>query len=391
MEPYFGGSHRAFLENLRDLSAHDWELQTGEPRFWKWRMRSFPLSLAERQRKWWRTANPDDMPLPDAIFATSMLDLPCYLGHLSQSLADPQATQTEKRYCEHLLNIPIALYFHENQLTYPISPKSTPDFHYGYSNLCSALLATEVWFNSDYHRKAFINASIQFVAKMPDNHGIHQLEKLENKSRVLPPGFRWVGTPEYARAKAELQIPDSMAGEPLRIGWVARWEYDKRPDRFVELLAKLDRDGYAFQLILLGPRSDDVSELKIIEERYADKILFNAKAESTEDYRSWLQQMDYVISTADHEFFGIGVCEAISAGAIPVLPKDQSYPELVPAECLYKNDDEAIEIIRNNINLKERRSTKIACQEHLKKFESQRCVERIDLAASRIIDQCKSR
>ena len=79
----------------------------------------------------------------------------------------------------------------------------------------------------------------------------------------------------------------------------------------------MDGEGCGFQLILLGPRSDDVSELKVIEERYADKILFNAKAESTEEYRIWLQQMDYVISTADHEFFGIAVCEAISAGAIP--------------------------------------------------------------------------
>ena len=388
IEPYFGGSHRAFLENLRDLSAHDWELQTGEPRFWKWRMRSFPLSLAERQREWWRTADPDDIPLPDAIFATSMLDLPCYLGHLSQALTDPQATQTEKRYCQHLLNIPIALYFHENQLTYPISPQSTPDFHYGYSNLCSALLATEVWFNSDYHRRDFINAAIQFVNKMPDDHGIHQLDKLEDKSRVLPPGFCWVGASENARAEAVHQIP-SMSHKPLRIGWVARWEYDKRPDRFVELLAKLDGEGCAFQLILLGPRSDDVSELKVIEEHYADKILFNAKAESTEEYRIWLQQMDYVISTADHEFFGIAVCEAISAGAIPVLPKHQSYPELVPAECLYDTYDEALAIIRNNLDSKKRRSTKTACQEHLKSYESQRCVENIDLAVSRIIDPSK--
>ena len=142
-------------------------------------------------------------------------------------------------------------------------------------------------------------------------------------------------------------------------------------------------------MILLGPRSDDVSELKVIEEHYADKILFNAKAESTEEYRIWLQQMDYVISTADHEFFGIAVCEAISAGAIPVLPKHQSYPELVPAECLYDTYDEALAIIRNNLDSKKRRSTKTACQEHLKSYESQRCVENIDLAVSRIIDPSK--
>ena len=33
-----------------------------------------------------------------------------------------------------------------------------------------------------------------------------------------------------------------------------------------------------------------------------------------------------------HEFFGFSIVEALSAGAIPVLPKRLSYPEIVPEQ-----------------------------------------------------------
>ena len=36
-----------------------------------------------------------------------------------------------------------------------------------------------------------------------------------------------------------------------------------------------------------------------------------------------------IVSTADHEFFGISVVEAISAGASPLLPERLSYPEIL--------------------------------------------------------------
>ena len=49
-----------------------------------------------------------------------------------------------------------------------------------------------------------------------------------------------------------------------------------------------------------------------------------------------------MISTANHEFFGISVVEAVSAGALPLLPTRLSYPELIPSSahdrCLYGDD-----------------------------------------------------
>ena len=57
-----------------------------------------------------------------------------------------------------------------------------------------------------------------------------------------------------------------------------------------------------------------------------------------------LQSADIVISTADHEFYGISILEAVQAGAFPLLPNRLSYPELIPetlhAACLYSDGED---------------------------------------------------
>ena len=50
------------------------------------------------------------------------------------------------------------------------------------------------------------------------------------------------------------------------------------------------------------------------------------------EYISLLSKTDVVVSSSMHEFFGISVVEALSAGAVPVLPKRLSYPEVVPEQ-----------------------------------------------------------
>jgi glycosyltransferase involved in cell wall biosynthesis len=50
-----------------------------------------------------------------------------------------------------------------------------------------------------------------------------------------------------------------------------------------------------------------------------------------DEYEAVLAAASIVVSTAEQEFFGISVVEAMHAGAFPVLPRGLVYPERIPA------------------------------------------------------------
>jgi glycosyltransferase involved in cell wall biosynthesis len=53
--------------------------------------------------------------------------------------------------------------------------------------------------------------------------------------------------------------------------------------------------------------------------------------ESFAEYARLLWEADVVVSTANQDFFGISVAEAIYCGCWPVLARRLNYPALVPA------------------------------------------------------------
>ena len=289
-------------------------------------MRSAPLALSAAAR-----ASIDSCGYPDVVFCSDMLDLPQWRGMLRDS---------------QILETPTAVYFHENQWTYPLSPDARVDSHFGYTNLLSALAADACWFNSVFHRDDFLKASDSFVQQMPDSRRDHHFAQLAQRCKVLAPGF----VPPQC-------MPPRVENQTITIGWVSRWEHDKRPDRLLDLVGRLDQRGIDFRLVLLGRRPRQTpGPLAELRKRFADRILHDAFAETVQEYWAWLRSMDVVVSTADHEFFGIAVCEAIWAGAAPVLPNRLSYPELVPGESLYDSLDQAVSMISDL------RSTEIRAQ-----------------------------
>ena len=48
LEPYYGGSHKAFLDGWTASSRHKWTLLTLPPRKWKWRMRHSAVTMANQ-------------------------------------------------------------------------------------------------------------------------------------------------------------------------------------------------------------------------------------------------------------------------------------------------------------------------------------------------------
>ncbi|MEO1530239.1 MAG: DUF3524 domain-containing protein, partial [Planctomycetota bacterium] len=125
IEPYYGGSHRAFIESLRRHSEHAYSLATLPARHWKWRMRSAPLTILESV-----TNAIDEGGIPDVVLCTDMLDLPTWQGFVAR-----------RKDLAPLLAVPLVVYFHENQWAYPTAPPARVDHHYGYTNLLSAIAA----------------------------------------------------------------------------------------------------------------------------------------------------------------------------------------------------------------------------------------------------------
>ncbi len=120
------------------------------------------------------------------------------------------------------------------------------------------------------------------------------------------------------------------------ICWNHRWEHDKDPESFFEAMYSLEDMGYDFRIIVLGQSFiKSPSCFTEAQERLSEKIIHFGFIESKKEYLLLLQRSDIVISTANHEFFGISIIEAIRCGCIPLVPDRLSYPELYPEQYRY--------------------------------------------------------
>ncbi len=294
LEPYYGGSHKAFLNGWTERSVHDWTALTLPASKWKWRMRHAAVTFAEQLQ------SEPAATRPDVIFCSDMLNL-AELRGLAPDLA----------------GVPAVVYFHENQLTYPTQQQDPRDIHFGLTNMITALSAQQVWFNSHFHREEFLSALDQTLAQMPDRQPLHAVETIREKSSVLYPGID------------EFPPRPPRAAGPLRLLWVARWEHDKRPEVFFEALRLLGPE-VDYRISVIGPQFNSVPEVfGRAEIEFADLINRWGFQPTGDEYRAALGEADVVVSTAGHEFFGIAVVEAIAAGAYPLLPKRLAYPELL--------------------------------------------------------------
>ena len=297
LEPYYGGSHKAVLDGLSRASRHTWTILTLPAHKWKWRMRHSAITFAARVKdlveegKTW-----------DLVFCSDMLNLAEFVA-----LA-----------CVEVARLPRVVYFHENQLTYPVRFESERDYQYVMTNLTSALSADAVWFNSEFHRTSFLDAMIEFLKSMPDHQPLEVVEQIRAKSAVYSPGIDDIGGPSERK-------PGS-----LRILWAARWEHDKNPEDFFEALKILKANNIQFRLSVIGQSFRDQPNVFAEAKRdFRDKIDHWGYQANRSDYQAVLTQADVIVSTANHEFFGIGVLEAVAAGAYPVVPKRLSYPEIL--------------------------------------------------------------
>ncbi|RMH17555.1 MAG: DUF3524 domain-containing protein [Gammaproteobacteria bacterium] len=299
LEPWFSGSHRQFLEGLRQHSRHRIHLMTLPGRYWKWRQTGSGMQLANRFL--------EQAPRCDLLFASDFLQLNDFLA------------LTRHR----LKQVPVVVYFHENQLGYPLQASHNLDRAYPLINIASTLSADILLFNSEYHLNTFLDDLDVFLRACPDHALDDPSEIIQQKAQVMPMGLDLPAVAERNR----------QSGSPLTILWNHRWEHDKNPEDFFELLFRLHDQGLDFRLAVAGQQFKQRPAIfDQAHERLSDRIIHWGYIPDREHYIQLLQQSDIVISMANHDYFGISVIEAMSAGCFPLLAKRLNYPYLIPAE-----------------------------------------------------------
>jgi len=336
IEPYYGGSHRAFLDGLVRASRHEWTILGMPARKWKWRMRGSALHFADQL----------DQPF-DLLFASDFLDLATLVGLAPQRLAA----------------VPKAVYFHENQLTYPVLHESERDYQFGFTNITTCLVADKVFFNSEFHRREFLGAVEGLLRRMPDYVPGGIAEAVAAKAVTLPLGIDL--------RSLDVEAPP-REGDAL-ILWNHRWEYDKNPEEFFQVLCDLAADGVPFRLAVAGEQFRSAPLIfDIAHRRLAGRIEHFGYLPSRADYARLLHRADIALSTAHHEFFGIAVVEAIYCNCFPLLPDKLTYPELLPADC------HAAHLYRDRAHLMERLPELIADLGRIRQTSLRPIAERYD-------------
>ena len=327
IEPYYGESHKQWIDSYSKNSKHNIEILSLSDKWWKSRMHVGSVTLAEEYMKYDKKV--------DLLLCSDMLNLPVFHSICSRKIK----------------NIPVAMYFHENQISYPWSPDDQDtrlerDFHYYFINYTSALVSSCNFFNSQYHLDSFIKGLRKYLKKMPDFNDYSSIDLISSKSSVL-----YLGTDLlcFNRHKQEYSNKSPV------ILWNHRWEYDKNPEDFFSVLGRLKRDGLDFKVVVLGRKYSRYPEVfDKARDELSDSIIHFGYCDEYSDYCKYLWMSDFLPVTSIQEYFGISVIEAVFCNTIPILPNRLSYPELYNIEefpdLFYKDRDDLYRNLKRKIN-----------------------------------------
>ena len=324
LEPYFGGSHKQFLEGLQKFMPADYLLCSLPARNWQMRMQlSAPWFIQKIKEL------PVDKRYFDSILCSSFVDVAVFRGLLRSIKGwNPKAR--------------ILTYFHENQFVYPSRYDERMQHRFAGINFHSALASDGIAFNSHYNRQTFFAGCEQGLKAASEMRLPGLISELAEKSIILYPGIEFAVI-DAITWKKTVSIPVVV--------WNHRWEHDKNPQSFFTALDHLVTRGIDFRLLVLGQSfAADLDCFVQAEKRFKDQIIHFGFVPSYGQYVELLGQGDVVVSTAHHEFYGIAIIEAVRAGCLPILPDRLSYPELFEKAFLYSDDSLALKLEKAVLN-----------------------------------------
>ncbi|XP_068922855.1 tRNA-queuosine alpha-mannosyltransferase isoform X3 [Petaurus breviceps papuanus] len=158
IEAFYGGSHKQLVDLLQE-DLEDCVLYTLPAKKWHWRARTSALYFSQ------------NVPVSDnyrILFASSVLNL------TELTALRPDLGKLKK-----------VLYFHENQLVYPVQKCQERDFQYGYNQILSCLVADVVVFNSAFNMESFLTSIRKFMKLIPDHRPKNLESIIRPKCQVL--------------------------------------------------------------------------------------------------------------------------------------------------------------------------------------------------------------
>lgn len=346
LEPYYGGSHQFWFEQLQKYSKHAFFPLTLPARHWKWRMHSSASVFSEKMQD----LNPEDF---DLILCSEFVSINKLRGELHSSW----------------LQIPIFCYFHENQILYPWS-QHDKDSHYERNatyilhHLENLRCADRLFFNSLFHLNTLLDELPKVHMEFPKPRPKLELKNIKAKSFVLYPGVEWDDA-NFQSKNFEISKDQEI---PL-ILWNHRWDDDKNPQSFVWLIQQLIRRKVKFHLALLGDiqKSKAWDYFSTIDKTGSQYIKYLGHQDRTR-YQKILAEASIAPVTSHHDFFGISTVEAILAGAKVFVPRRMAYHEHFDLdefqECSYADDQELLNLVLNYRDVSHPKS-RSHCQRYL--------------------------
>ncbi|NBB76165.1 MAG: DUF3524 domain-containing protein [Bacteroidetes bacterium] len=356
IEPFYNGSHRAFLKGLEQNSAHTIIPIKMDTRRWKWRMHGDSVTLASMSSE---IKEPVDL-----LLVSSMTNLPAFLA-----LTNPRFAHTPK-----------VMMMHENQLTQPMPEGEERDLTYCYINYLSMLSADKLLFTTKFHLDDLLEALPAFLDHFPGDKHYHTVDKIRYKSVVMYPGLD---------LKVFDKQPDTRAQNkrPV-IVWNQRWQFDRNPAMFFKVLNRLNDIDLEFDLILAGDtKHKKPEEFERAWKRFGDQITHFGYVDNVDNYSKLLHSGDIVVSTATYEFFCVAIMEAIYCGCHPLVPNRLHYPELIPkslhnpllhSQVLYDTEDELFHCLKDLLTGETRPLPKSSLQNINRHLDWSRMIDRYD-------------
>ncbi|XP_055320106.1 glycosyltransferase-like domain-containing protein 1-like [Sitodiplosis mosellana] len=314
IEAFYGGSHKQLLDTvLQDIDVAKYDLYTLPAKKWHWRARTSALYFSQ--------SIPTDHQY-EVLFTSSVLNLAELIGMRPDLVV-----------CKKIV------YFHENQLIYPVREIKERDCQYGLNQIMTCLAADRVLFNSKFNQSSFLDNISTFLNIQSDFKIKGLRDRIEPKCEVL-----------YFPIKFH-RMPMERATErnfsELHLLWAHRWEHDKNPQLLANTLIELNQRQIPFTVSIVGEQFD-THPLCFDEMRAKlEGRIRNFGFLSREDYLKCLGEADIVLSTADHEFYGVSMLEAVHCGCMPIAPNKLVYPEIYPKDNLFSTEKQLIKKLQN--------------------------------------------